>query len=93
VLAPGPEQLLDVLVLLPVFPWPLVASDVVVVWLFGLFPTLVVLVNVQVAVPLTFVKVPPLDVHCCSEEAAKAAGLAATSGTAARSKTAAKRFI
>jgi hypothetical protein len=39
VLVPGPEQLLDVLVLFPVFPWPLVASVVVVVWLFELLPT------------------------------------------------------
>jgi hypothetical protein len=93
VLVPGPEQLLDVSVLLPVFPWPLVVSVVVVVWLFVLLPTLVVLVEVQVATPLTFVNVPPLDVHCCSEDAAKAAGLAAISGTDARSKTAAKRFI
>jgi hypothetical protein len=43
---------------------------VVVVWLFGLLPTLVVVVHVTV--PFSFVKVPPDEVHCCSEgEAAR----------------------
>jgi hypothetical protein len=72
VLLPGPEQVLLVLVLLPVFPWPLVVSVVVVVWLFVLLPTLVVLEVVHMAVPFSLVKVPPEDVHCCSDEAANA---------------------
>jgi hypothetical protein len=64
---------LVVLVLLPVFPCPLVSVDVVVVWLFGLLPTFVVLLVVQVTVPFSLVKVPPEDVHCCSDgEAASA---------------------
>jgi hypothetical protein len=55
VLFPGPEQV----VLLPVFPCPLV----VVVWLWVLLPTLVV----HEAVPFSLVNVPPDAVHCCSE--------------------------
>jgi hypothetical protein len=55
VLLPGPEQV----VLLPKLPCPLVS----VVWLFVLLPTWVV----HVGVPFVFVKVPPLDVHCCSD--------------------------
>jgi hypothetical protein len=67
VLFPGPVQVLLVVVLLPVFPCPEVVSVVVVVWLFGLLPTFVVVVVVQVSVPFVLSNVPPEARHCDSE--------------------------
>jgi hypothetical protein len=67
---------------LPKLPCPLVS----VVWLFGLLPTLVV----HVGVPFVFVKVPPPDVHCCSdgEAASTVIGPNATSGAQRRNNAA-----
>jgi hypothetical protein len=73
VLLPGPEQVLVVVVLLPVFPCPEVEDVVVVVELFVLLPTFVVVGGaVQVAVPFVLSKVPPEAAHCCAEDSARA---------------------
>jgi len=82
VLLPGPEQLLVVVPDLGVvFPCAVVVLEVVVVWLFGLLPTFVVLLDVQVSVPFVLSNVPPEAMHCVSEGEAAGAGVRLNANT------------